>query len=70
MRIINNGSIEGWFIALCETILVFTLLALGFFVVSIREAWRIMGPYVQTIFPLTFGSWLAYKAIKAIGGKE
>ena len=72
MRIIDpkDGSIQGSFIALGETVLVFALLTLGFFVPKVCEAWEIMGGYVTTIYPLTFGSWLAYKGAKAIFGKD
>lgn len=70
MRIIDpkTKDVRGSFVALGETIIVFTLLTLGFFVPSIREAWKTMGSYVQTIYPLTFGSWLAYKSVKSILG--
>ena len=71
MKIIDDkGAIEGWVIALCETIVVFALLVLGFFVESVRQAWAVMGTYVQTIYPLALGSWLAYKAVKAFSGGE
>jgi len=66
IEIVKEGSIDGAFIALCETVLVFGLLTAGFFVQSIREAWGIMGSYVQVIFPLTLGSWFAYKAVKSL----
>jgi len=64
----DDGALEGWFIALCTTAIVYILLILGFFFSSIAEAWKVMGGYVSTIYPLSFGTWLAYKAAKAIGG--
>lgn len=64
MKIVNeDGSIAGWFVSLIETMIVFGLWVAGFFVLPIREAWKTMGPYMQTIFPLTLGSWFAFKAV-------
>ena len=69
MRILNeDGSIAGWFMAFCETFIVFTLLVLGFFWEPIRTAWKDMGGYVQVIFPLTLGSWFAFKAVEVVKG--
>ena len=66
----GDGSVEGWFIALCTTIVVYGLLVAGFFNDTIARGWDKMGSHVTTIYPLSFGSWLAYKAAKAIAGKE
>jgi hypothetical protein len=65
MSIIKDGSIEGWFVVLCETVMVFGLLAAGFFITSVRDAWPTMGPYIQTIYPLAMGTWFAYKTVKS-----
>jgi len=71
MKIMNDdGSIAGWFMAFCETVIVFGLLVAGFFFKPIRDAWKDMGGYVQTIFPLTLGSWFAYKAVEVVRGSK
>jgi hypothetical protein len=66
IQVVKDGSIEGWFVALCETVLIFGLLTAGFFSQPIRNAWGVMGTYIQVIFPLTLGSWFAYKTIKSL----
>jgi hypothetical protein len=65
----ETGAPEGWFIALCETVIVFGLLVTGFFYEPVRVAWQSMGGFVSTIYPLSFGSWLGYKAISKVWGK-
>lgn len=69
IEIISDGAVNGWFVALCTTAIVYALIVLGFFVPTVTKAWPTMSGVVSTIYPLTFGSWLAYKAAKAIGGK-
>lgn len=71
IRIIDDdGSIHGWFVALCTTAIVYGLLILAFFGgEKFQAAFINIGGYIQTIYPLSFGSWLAYKASKAILGK-
>jgi hypothetical protein len=69
LQIITDGAVEGWFVALCTTITVYTLIVMGFFWGVVRDAWPTMKGVVETVYPLTFGAWLAYKAAKAIGGK-
>jgi hypothetical protein len=64
----ETGAPEGWFIALCETVIVFGLLVTGFFYEPVRVAWQSMGGFVSTIYPLSFGTWLAYKAATKIAG--
>lgn len=66
----TDGSIQGWFVALCTTILVFTLPLIAFVGGEKLQAALInIEGYVKTIYPLSFGSWLAYRAVKAVAGK-
>lgn len=62
----EKGQIEGWVVALGETALVYGLITLAFFYKPAKEAWPVMGPYIQTIFPLSLGIWFAYKSIEVI----
>ena len=59
----DDGSIEGWVIALGETIIVYGFWVVGLFVPKVQAGWRELGPFMQVIFPLTLGSWFGYKAV-------
>lgn len=65
----DNGSIQGWFIALCTTIITFSLPVIAFFGgESFQAALINVEGYMKVIYPLSFGSWLAYKGVKAVFG--
>lgn len=67
----DDGSVQGWFVALCTTIIVYGLIIVAFFGgEKFQAAFINIGGYIQVIYPLSFGSWLAYRASKAILGKE
>jgi len=61
MKIIgDDGSIRGWFIALCETILVYGLWVVSLFYPPISQYW----PAIVPVYLGTFGTWLAYTGFK------
>jgi hypothetical protein len=72
MRIVDSdGSVQGWFVALCTTAIAFTLPVIAFFGGENMQASLInISGYMQTIYPLSFGSWLAYRGVKAIFGND
>lgn len=72
MKIIDtDGAIQGWFVALCTTAIVYGLIIAAFVGgEDLQAAWINIGGYITTIYPLSFGSWLAYKATKSILGKN
>ena len=68
MKIVDSdGSIQGWFVALCTTVIAFGLPLVAFFGGENLQAALInIEGYLKVIYPLSFGSWLAYKAVKVI----
>jgi uncharacterized RDD family membrane protein YckC len=72
IKIINDdGSIQGWFVALCTTAIAFLLPVIAFIGGENLQASLInISDYLKTIYPLSFGSWLAYKGVKAVFGKN
>ncbi|MBE3137676.1 MAG: hypothetical protein IMZ43_09865 [Thermoplasmata archaeon] len=66
----SDGSIQGWFVALVSTAIVYGLMVAAFIGgEKLQAAWINIGGYIQVIYSLSFGSWLAYRAAKAIAGK-
>lgn len=72
MKIIGpDGSIEGWFVALLTTGVVYGMLIAAFVGgEELQAAYINIGGYVNTVYPLSFGSWLAYKTVKAVADKK
>ncbi len=67
IRIISEqGSIEGWFVALCESALVYGLWVVGLFSEPVAKGWEKTGGFIQTIYLGTFGTWLFYRGAKAV----
>jgi len=66
----DDGSLQGWFVALCTTGIVYILPVIAFFGGESLQASLInIEGYLKVVYPLSFGSWLAYKGIKAVAGK-
>jgi len=72
MKIIDtDGSIHGWFVALCTTAVVYGLIIAAFVGgEDLQAAWINIGGHITSIYTISFGSWLAFKASKAIFGKD
>lgn len=72
MKIIDtDGSIHGWFVALCATAVVYGLIIAAFVGgEDLQAAWINIGGHITSIYTISFGSWLAFKASKAIFGKD
>lgn len=61
----SDGHIEGWFVALCTTTITFTLPVVAFFGgEQFQYALLNIEGYLKVVYPLSFGSWLAYKAVQ------
>ena len=71
IKIVSDaGSIEGWFIALCETVAVYGIWLVSMFSESVTKNLERTGGFITGIFGLSFGTWLAYKGATAIWGKK
>jgi len=70
LKIVSNGSIEGWFVALCETVLVYGMWFISLFFESLTKNLEKTGGFITGIFGLSFGAWLAYKGATSIWGKK
>jgi hypothetical protein len=68
LKIVNDdGSIEGWFVSLCTTVVAFGLPVVAFVGGENLQASLInVADYLKVIYPLSLGSWFGYKAIKAL----
>jgi len=67
----SDGSVHGWFVALCMTAIVYGLIIAAFIGgEATQKAWINIGGHVTSIYTISFGSWLAYKASKSIFGKD
>ena len=70
MKIVSeNGSIEGWFIAMCETILVYGVWIASIFFTPAATMLKETSGFITSIYGLSFGAWLAYKGASTIWGK-
>jgi hypothetical protein len=70
LKIIRNGSVEGWFVALCETVAVYGIWLVSMFSEPVTKNLEKTGGFITGIFGLSFGTWLAYKGVTAIWGKK
>jgi len=70
LKIIRNGGIEGWFVALCETVLVYGMWFVSLFSESLTKNFEKTGGFITGIFGISFGTWLAYKGATSIWGKK
>jgi hypothetical protein len=70
LRVVSNGSIEGWFVAFCETVLVYGTWFISLFSETITKNLKETGGFITGIFGLSFGTWLAYKGATTIFGKK
>jgi len=66
IRIVKDGSIQGWFVSLCITANIMILLTLGFFLPSVHQGWKDFGPTAATIYLGQFASWLAFKSVSGV----
>jgi hypothetical protein len=70
LKIVDNGSIAGWFVAFCETALVYGIWFISLFSESLTKNLKETGGFITGIFGLPFGVWLAYKGATTIFGGE
>lgn len=67
LRIVSeDGAVEGWFVALCESALVYGFWVASLFSDTLTRGWEKTGGFIQTIYLGTFGTWLFYKGAKAV----
>lgn len=70
LKIVDNGSIQGWFMGFCETVLVYGVWIVSLFSESVTKNLKETGGFITGIFGLTFGVWLAYKGATTIWGGD
>ena len=66
----GGGAIEGWFVALCETVVVYGIWIVSMFFEPVTKNLEKTGGFITGIFGLSFGTWLAYKGATSIWGKK
>lgn len=66
----DEGAIEGWFIALCETAAVYGIWIASVFYEPVTKNLEKTGGFITGIFGLSFGTWIAYRGATAIWGKK
>jgi len=60
----KDGSLQGWVTASVFTLLTMVLLATGFFIPKVTDAWIKMGGIYQNIYLWSLGIWFVYKGLK------
>jgi hypothetical protein len=70
LKVISNGAVEGWFVALVETGLVYMAWVISLFSESLTRNLKETGGFITGIFGLSFGTWLAYKVASKIVTKD
>lgn len=71
LKIISEkGAVEGWFVALCETVAVYGVWLVSIFYEPVMKNLEKTGGFITGIFGLSFGTWLAYRGATEIWGKK
>lgn len=66
----ESGAIEGWFVALCETVAIYLIWLLSMFWEPVTKSLEKTGGFITGIYAVSFGAWLAYKGAKTIWGQK